>query len=364
MGSVLAPVAAAAPLYHVTVLGELPFPNDSVSGARGINDAGQVVGFSDSRAFLWTNSDGMQDLGTLQPEINDHSWANAINNAGQVVGKSNFSNTQAFLWTSTGGMQYLGDLPDGTPTQEAHDINEAGQVVGATNAAGGSAFLWTESGGAEDLGELPGSGLYGTQAWGINDAGEVVGVSKGRPFLWTRSSGMQDLGVSLFPYDINNVGQVVGEGGYEGVSRASLWTSTGGMQDLGDLPGQQNYSYATDINDAGQIIGITFDETGAFYTGAFLWTSTGGMQGITTLLDSSGDGWFIEEVYGINNAGQIAAYGRSSPSDRYHHALLLTPIPEPSTLAMVSCGLAIVAVVGLRRGRQRRDKSTGDGNGI
>jgi probable HAF family extracellular repeat protein len=360
MGSVLAPVAAAAPLYHVTVLGELPFPNDSVSGARGINDDGQVVGFSDSRAFLWTNSDGMQDLGTLQPEINDHSWANAINNAGQVVGKSNFSNTQAFLWTSTGGMQYLGDLPDGTPTQEAHDINEAGQVVGATNAAGGSAFLWTESGGAEDLGELPGSGLYGTQAWGINDAGEVVGVSKGRAFLWTRSSGMQDLGVSLFPLAINNVGQVVGEG----VGGASLWTSTGGMQDLGDLPGQQNYSYATDINDAGQIIGNTFDETSGRHTGAFLWTSTAGMQGITTLLDSSGDGWFIEEVYGINNAGQIAATGRVV-GDRFRtHALLLTPIPEPSTLAMGSCGLVLVAVVGLRRGRQRRDKSTGDGSGI
>jgi probable HAF family extracellular repeat protein len=171
---------------------------------------------------------------------------------------------------------------------------------------------------------------------------------------------MQDLGVSLFPLAINNVGQVVGEG----VGGASLWTSTGGMQDLGDLPGQQNYSYATDINDAGQIIGNTFDETSGRHTGAFLWTSTAGMQGITTLLDSSGDGWFIEEVYGINNAGQIAAYGRSSPSDRYHHALLLTPIPEPSTLAMVSCGLAIVAVVGLHRGRQRRDKSTGDGSGI
>jgi hypothetical protein len=99
-------------------------------------------------------------------------------------------------------------------------------------------------------------------------------------------------------------------------------------------------------------------------TGAFLWTSGGGMQGITTLLDSSGDGWFIEEVYGINNAGQIAATGRVV-GDRFRtHALLLTPIPEPSTLAMGSCGLVLVAVVGLRRGRQRRDKSTGDGSGI
>lgn len=59
--------------------------------ARGINDAGQVVGWSrtsggNTHAFI-TGSDGagIKDLGTLG---GSDSWAYGINAAGQVVGRS------------------------------------------------------------------------------------------------------------------------------------------------------------------------------------------------------------------------------------------------------------------------------------
>ena len=55
----------------------------------GINDAGQVVGLSlnkvgEPHAFLWTEAEGMQPLGTLPGGT--FSSAEGINAAGQVVG--------------------------------------------------------------------------------------------------------------------------------------------------------------------------------------------------------------------------------------------------------------------------------------
>ena len=60
--------------------------------AYGINDAGQVVGESDTAAgahhafITGPNGVGMTDLGTLG---GDYSLAYGINDAGQVVGESN-----------------------------------------------------------------------------------------------------------------------------------------------------------------------------------------------------------------------------------------------------------------------------------
>ena len=57
-------------------------------------------------AFLWSASTGMQDLGSL----GGNSYAQAINNSGQVVGMyvNGLGNYRAFLWTSGGGMQGFG----------------------------------------------------------------------------------------------------------------------------------------------------------------------------------------------------------------------------------------------------------------
>src|SRR5215211_5122081 len=77
-----------------------------------LNEAGQVVGTfvnaaGQSRAFLW--DDGvLTDLGTLG---GDSSWAGGLNDAGQVVGYSRVAPgstaTDAFLWEN-GVMTGLG----------------------------------------------------------------------------------------------------------------------------------------------------------------------------------------------------------------------------------------------------------------
>ena len=103
---------------------------------------------------------------------------------------------------------------------DARDINEAGHVVGeASPVTGGDhAFLWTPSGGMVDLGTLGGAGSR-SQAEGINDAGQVVGlVNDGddRAFYWTAADGMVGLptlsGIESGARAINNAGQLAGYG--------------------------------------------------------------------------------------------------------------------------------------------------------
>jgi probable HAF family extracellular repeat protein len=89
--------------YTITDLGTL---GGTQSQAYAINSAGDVVGTAltggnvYAHAFLYTSPGGMQDLGSLA----NHSWAYAINDARQVVGRTNFpgSDPHAFLWSTSG----------------------------------------------------------------------------------------------------------------------------------------------------------------------------------------------------------------------------------------------------------------------
>src|SRR5207253_8537479 len=118
----------------------------NVSAAMGINGIAQVVGWSATgssfaHAFLWTKTGGMQDLGRLPGGT--LSISNGINSAGTVVGYSDQNNqfgiNHAFVWTVTGGMQDLNSLiPAGVgwSLTYANAINDAGQIVGICTVLG------------------------------------------------------------------------------------------------------------------------------------------------------------------------------------------------------------------------------------
>src|SRR5436190_3975062 len=80
-------------------------------------------------AFIWDSANGMTDLGTLGGNV---SQALGINDKGQVVGYSLLADNvtqHAFMWTATTGMRDLGVLPGGNNTF-AWAVNSRGQVAG------------------------------------------------------------------------------------------------------------------------------------------------------------------------------------------------------------------------------------------
>lgn len=154
------------------------FPND-------INNLGQVVGSTEGRgelSFFWSESTGTI---TFVPPGSYYSTARSINDLGQVAGGYFGDNrSNAYLWTLDTGVLDLGTLRDGDDLSYANDINNSGQIVGysgidALGVDSGAAFIW-ENGVMSDLNSLVvnGSGWKLTTAEAINEKGQIVGYGQ------------------------------------------------------------------------------------------------------------------------------------------------------------------------------------------
>jgi len=363
-------------IYSVTDLGTLGGP---FSRANAINNQGQIAGGSltaipdptnpgstEVHPFLWQNG-VMTDLGTLGGPDASYDFsgnvvgATGINERGQISGFATHNAVfdpmcgpdsehgrpaggtcnDAFLWAN-GTMTDLGALGGvtglGNSFSTANAINDRGQSAGGALTTIPFPFnpalkqfhaaLW-DGGVARDLGTLPGSRY--SEAFGINDLGQVVGESRQHPFFWSQGV-MTDVGTlegpTGFALAINNLGQVVGgadttipdpsnPGGV--LAHAFLWTG-GQARDLGTIPSGSN-SEAHGINNQGQIVGLECCAGDLF--DALLWQN-GTVVDLNTLIPAS-SGWYLAEADGINDRGQIVGWGLN-PSGRFD-AYLLTPSP-------------------------------------
>ena len=294
------------------------------SEANAINNAGLIVGGNTTGtaqpAFLeWAGVS--YNMGTLG---GTYSTARGVSQSGQVVGAAYPATgaRHAFLYNA-GRMTDLGTLT-GDVGSSAQAINSYGQIVGTSYNAGaiGHAFLWS-GGSMQPLGTLGGTI---SAAFGINDYGLIVGASTlagdRNAHAFVRWNGrLWDMGTlggdSSYALAVNNRGQIVGQSLIAGDAAVHAFVyQNGRMQDLGALPGLPN-TVATAINNNGDIVGYAYDNN--YYTyHAFLYRN-GVMYDLNNLLPYTG--WTLSVANGINDQDQIVG-GGANPSG-YHRAFLV-----------------------------------------
>ncbi len=323
--------AQAAPIsYQISDLGTLPGTTQSI--ATGINAQGQVVGVSYSSSDgTWTANGALFPLGISydagaksflfssgqMTQINPtDGLANAINNAGQIVGGhySSINNSGA----------YVGSTGVGVVLQNAASVPQ--ELV-----SGGKTILLTVAPMAiNDSGQIAGGLLV--QAPGAGYVSHAAVYQNGQVTDLSNSLGLKGSGDVVTA--LNNQGDMIiteGSGTKNPAHYLYYDSHSNHLADLTTTAGGQNF-IALALNNQGQIVG-----NGLLY-------SNGQFTSLQSLIPAS-SGWSNLVATAINDAGQIAGQGLIGGQE---HAFLMSPepmpVPEPLSLTVFGLGFALLGV--------------------
>jgi probable HAF family extracellular repeat protein len=351
-------IASAA--LTITNLGSLPGGIETTPS--GVSADGTIVaGLAEAstgilRAFRWTTSTGVQDLGPSDPTVN--SVSQGMNSNGSVVVGFSYGSsgqTSAFRWTSATGMQDLGLLSGGSNAQ-ANGVSADGSVVvgGASTSSNVSlSFRWTAATGMQALpvqsgfalGSASGVSADGSVTVGYSTPNGSDGYRGDRAYRYTTAGGYQNLGV-LPGFDRSYANGVSGDGNtvigssqllpvfFEPSQiRATRWTAAGGLQDI-SLVGDSSAGASAASFDGSRIVGSSGER-------AFLWTSTLGSVDLNTYLPTLGldlSGWHLGIATAISPDGSIIAGAGTFNGELAGWIVSGIAVPEPSMLLLAALG--------------------------
>ncbi|MCX6954464.1 MAG: hypothetical protein NTV51_20110 [Verrucomicrobia bacterium] len=237
-----------------------------------------------------------------------------INASGQVaLWQTNATQTliRAVSWKN-GVFTELGSLAT-DPASKAWGLNDAGVVVGSSGtmvfSASGTASFSRRHGVVFGPDGPLAVGPATTAIYGINSAGVMAGESGSRPILFdgTTVINLGSTTTTGAARAINAAGQIVGYSNTTTTPRHAFLYENGKMRDLGTLGGPSSSAEA--VNAAGQIVGFSARADGV--NRAFLYSS-GQMSELPTIPAGTTD----MRAYGINARGQIIGF-------------YMTPSPRP-----------------------------------
>lgn len=306
---------AVSPAAHATSY-NLQFVIDPTGNGNinllGINDSGVIAGFDGSSGFTLTLPGNFTAENYPSPPASGPSMVTGINAAGDTSGiyMDAAGNTHGF--TDIGGTFKTVDNTLSTVFNQALGINNSDETVGyyAPTPAGqpGDIAYSQEGGTFADINHLLPTN-FNSQAVGIN--------STSTPWI-----------VGFYQPD------------------AGLTTSFGFVDEGGTIqtidPFGSTFTQALGVNDEGEIVG--------FYVGA------DGNQhgyidngGVFTSFDPPGSA--STTINGLNDKGDIVGFYTNPTTDTVD-GFVGSPVPEPSTWAMMLLGFAGFGLLGYRKVRR------------
>lgn len=309
----------------------------------------------------------------LMPAPGDQSCSPVgINSAGQVVGQSMVYTTHysTVIWEPDGSITHVAEMSFYGATCS---INDSGEVCGTYGTSGNIVpFYWKQGVGTTNINA---GGLSSPRM--IANSGLILGTSaSGVRGIYNRQGNR--LRTLSGGYRINDLGVAVGTVYPE--NRAAVWAIDGSRQLLNPPVGYAT-SWGNDINSGGWVVGGISDKAGSNYFWPVVWDPAGTPTVLTTsttlggaanAIDNHGNivGWMygtdgrhavvwdtsgaiisdlgLGDAIDISDSGYIL--GSSGPSMSAVQTVWM-PVPEPSCLVALVCGLGGMCVMLRRRSR-------------
>jgi hypothetical protein len=365
LGAAFSPVLAA-PTYDIISLG-VAVSGDTSGTGTGVSTSGQyVTGYSGissaNHALLWQSGTGTSAL----PGVAGHNFnmPQSVNNLGAAAGiaATTFfgSSPLPVLWKAGAATAY--PLPSGQTIGRAYSVNDSETAVGSVN--GGStefASLFTMGGSNVLTQTMPNGGVLKT-AYGINNAGRIVGqaldptnaaVTKGF-YLDPGDTTAHDIGAlsseghnSAIPFGVSSNGDITGSSSLNSGSGSLpfIWTDADGMTEI-PLPTGTTQGQGRGVNASGWVVGNSSSATSV----PFLYDGTNSYR-LADLIPS-GNGWDLisgtsNAAYGISDNGVIS--GRGLLNGVITGFVMVPSVPEPASLALFTLG---AGALGMRRRRK------------
>lgn len=356
--------ASAQPSFHILDIGVIS--GDSSSQGNGISPNGIATGrsitgnFAATRAFSWTQGGGLVGLPNLTNPARAFGVGNGVNNSGVVVGTgstTSFGSSPLPLIWQNGQVAQL-PLPTGQTLGRANAVNATNFAVGSVNSGSNEVGAIFSTGGAGLISTTTPNGSFLRTAFGINDAGRIVGFGIDPSNAAVNVGYVLDMVTNIafaipalpglngaLAFGVSNAGHVVGSSMLnQGSGLPFIYTDGAGTQPI-PLPTGTSQGSARGVNSTGHAVGTAssafaipfyFDGTNTYRLGDIL----DNPNGWDLLTNTS------SAALGISENGIIVGTGVFNGAV---HAFAMVPVPEPGSLALVGCAAAGFAALRRRR---------------